>query len=266
MVPNTWISLVLFLFVVSPGILFDLLESRRRASAAESAFHEIGRVVLGSVGFTGLAVAMLAVVRVIWPFLMPDPAELIVGGSRYFAQQYLLILIAIVVETVLAHAAAWGFHVILAKVNGGDTIKQASAWSSVFKSKVPKRHAVYARIRLGSGAIYSGQVANFTADLPLVDREIILTRPLASKTGSNPLVSLPEVYQYLVIRGAAVDSIAVEYRPPDIAIEAGQTPAPASPDNHAATESAATSQGQSQAPDTSTAGPQPDSSGQAAIG
>ena len=58
---------------------------------------------------------------------MPDPAELIVGGSAYFAQHYLLILIAIVIETVLAHGAAWGFHAILAKANGGDTIKQASA-------------------------------------------------------------------------------------------------------------------------------------------
>jgi hypothetical protein len=213
MVPTTWLSLLLFLFVVSPGVLFDLLESRRRVSAAESTFREIGRVVLGSLGFTVIALALLLLARLFVPHQLPDPKALITGGGTYFASHYALMFAAIGAETVLAHGIAYLLHVALAKRSGGDTIRQMSAWSKVFRSELPRKHAVYARLRLSNGTVFSGQVAHFTADLPLADREIILTRPLASKTGTNPLTPLPNTYRYAVIRGSAIETMAVEHRP-----------------------------------------------------
>src|SRR6266567_9163130 len=90
MVPSTWLTLLLFLFVVSPGILFDLLGAQRHVRAAESTFREIGRVVLGSIGFTSLAIALLLLVRLVVPAAMPDPRSLITGGTDYFAAHYVL--------------------------------------------------------------------------------------------------------------------------------------------------------------------------------
>jgi hypothetical protein len=212
MVPSTWLALLLFLFVVSPGILFDLLATRRHVSAAESAFREIGRVVLGSLGFTSVAVALLLIVRAVVPPAMPDPRALISGGTGYFAAHYALIFIAIGAEAVLAHGMAYLLHKRLA-ARGGETIRPMSAWSKVFKDTVPKDHAVYARIRMTDGAVFIGQVLHFTADLPLADREIVLTRPMASRTGTNPLAPLPDEYRYAVVRSASIETITVEHRP-----------------------------------------------------
>jgi hypothetical protein len=72
---------------------------------------------------------------------------------------------------------------------------------------------VWARIRLDDDSIFSGKVANFTADLALDDREIVLAPPLFSKTGTNQLAQLPDVYQRAVIRGSLIKTMAVEYRP-----------------------------------------------------
>lgn len=50
MIPGTWLAVILFLIVIAPGLFFDLLGTRRRVAVAESAFREIGRVALGSLG------------------------------------------------------------------------------------------------------------------------------------------------------------------------------------------------------------------------
>ena len=144
MVPSTWLTLLLFLFVVSPGILFDLLGAQRHVRAAESTFREIGRVVLGSIGFTSLAIALLLLVRLVVPAAMPDPRSLIMGGTDYFAAHYVLVFVAIGVEAVLAHGAAFLLHTYLAR--RGATIRPTSAWSRVFKDTpcraiMPSTHA-----------------------------------------------------------------------------------------------------------------------------
>ena len=211
MVPSTWLALLLFLFVISPGILFDLLEQRRRARYVESAFQETGRVVFGSIAFTALAVAILLFVRLAVPNWLPDPAGLITGGTAYLAEHYGLVFAAIAVELVLAHGAAVALHFILSAKSGGDTIRSVSIWSSVLKPK-PKHHLVFVRLRLNDGVVYVGQVLHFSADLPLADREIALTRPLFSKTGTNRLAPMPDAYRFVVIRGADIHTMAVEHR------------------------------------------------------
>jgi Family of unknown function (DUF6338) len=212
MVPSTWLALLLFLLVVSPGVLFDLLESRRKVNAAESAFREIGRVVLGSVGFTVVAIVVLLLVRLGLPTFLPDPGALIRGGSRYFADHYIVVFSAIGAEAVLAHGAAALVHWWLARTNGGDTIRHISAWSKVLKGDVPPQHHVYGRLRLSDGAVFSGRILHFTADLPLADRELVLGQPMASKTGTNPIAPVPNAYRFVIIRGAAIESMAIEHR------------------------------------------------------
>jgi hypothetical protein len=48
--PSSWLSVVLFFLLIAPGPLFDLLADKRRALAKESAFRELGRTILASVG------------------------------------------------------------------------------------------------------------------------------------------------------------------------------------------------------------------------
>jgi hypothetical protein len=214
MVPTSWLTVVLFLFLIAPGLLFDLLADRRRASVTESAFREAGRVILASLVFDSFAFVVLMGIQRLHPRWVPDPAAMVRGGIGYVADHYNLVLITIIVQTLLATAAAGAVHLLFA-MRGGGTIRQVSAWTQVFKRDCPKGTKPIVRVRLTGGSIYAGLVVNFTSDHKLESRELVLTRPLAAKASGaeNGLTDLPSQYDRVVLRGAAIDVIAVEYRP-----------------------------------------------------
>lgn len=60
MIPDGIGSVVGFLVLIAPGLLFDWLEDRRRPTIKESAFREAGRTVLASLGF-GVAAAFVLI-------------------------------------------------------------------------------------------------------------------------------------------------------------------------------------------------------------
>jgi hypothetical protein len=209
--PQSWLAVILFVFFVAPGLLFDILSERRRASFAESSFREISRVVLASLVFTALAVATLAAVRVAKPQWLPAPERLLQPDRAYVASHNMLIFRALVLEVVVALLLAWLFHLSLS-LRHGASIRPVSAWRKAFKADRPKGAEVYVRVRLTNGVVYLGQLADFTVDMELADRELILGSPLFSKTEDRPLSPVPSTYQRLVIRAAAIDAIFVEYR------------------------------------------------------
>ena len=212
MVPSSWLTVVLFLLLVSPGLLFDLLAARRRTGAVESAFHETSRIVLASLGFTVLALGVLAVVGAVFPGLLPDPKGLLDPNGLYAADHVPAVAGALTAESVLAHGAALLTHWVLAR-RGGATIRPVSAWTALFRRDLPEGHRAYVRLRLTGGLVYTGSVLSFTSDLPLADRELVLGPPLYSKTGDRPLTPLPPDYTRILIRGAMIETMAVEYRP-----------------------------------------------------
>ncbi len=213
MIPGTWLAAVLFLLVVAPGLFFDLLGARRRVAVAESAFREIGRVALGSLGFTLVTVVLLQAAQWLFPRLFFDPRALILGGKAYLADHYGAVVLTLVVAAATSHALAFGLHKWLARRHG-ETIRVISLWGKAFRHGVPAGHAVFARVRLAGGLVYTGQVANFTADLPMGDRELLLTKPLAAKPDADsPLRPLPDSYRRVIIPGDRIEVISVEYRP-----------------------------------------------------
>ncbi len=212
MIPGNWLSILLFLLFVAPGLLFDLLSERRRAGFAESAFREVSRIILGSLAFSGFAFAVVVIVRTIHPSWMPDPKRLLEPGGSYARDHYRLILRTLVLQEALALVTALAWHLFLAKKQGGATIRPISAWTQVFKRDCPRGHDAYVRVRLEGGVIYSGLVANFTSDLEVGGRELILAPPMASKTSDNPMMAVPRQYQRVVIQGSAIQVMSVEYR------------------------------------------------------
>jgi hypothetical protein len=212
-VPSSWLSVVLFFLFIAPGLLLDLLSEQRRAGFSESAFREISRIVLASLVFSGFALSVLAIVREVQPEWMPDPRRLLDPKDPYAKDHYLLILRTLVLQGSLALTAAWAWHLVLAWRQGGATIRQVSAWTQVFKRDCPKGHDAHVRVRLEGGIIYSGLVANFSSDLAVDGRELVLAPPIASKTGENQMTAVPGQYQRVVIRGSAIEVMSVEYRP-----------------------------------------------------
>ncbi|QKV77805.1 DUF6338 family protein [Amycolatopsis sp. Hca4] len=231
MIPGTWLAVVLFLIVVAPGLFFDLLGARRRVEAAESAFREFGRVALGSLGFTLVTLVLLLGVRWLFPRLFFDPRAMLLGGNTYLADHYGQVILTIVAATVVSHLLAFGLHKLLAR-RTGEAFRKVSAWGMAFRDGVPAGHAVFVRVRLTSGLVYTGQVENFTADLAAADRELLLTKPLAVKPdGDSSLTPLPAAYDRVLLRGSEIEVISVEYRPvPQRSStqngETGPTPAP----------------------------------------
>jgi hypothetical protein len=243
MVPGSWLSALLFVLLVAPGLLFELLSERRRASFSESAFREVSRVVLGSLAFSGFAFAVLVILRYVHPAWLPDPRRLLEPRSSYPRDHYRLLLRTLVLQASLALAAVWVWHIFLAnkpwhslfankqgeaevrpvsawrkvvskarQVFSKATIRRVSAWTQVLRRDCPKGQEAYVRVRLANGVVYSGLVADFTPDLEVDGRELVLAQPMASKTGDNPMTPVPRQYERVVIRGGAVEVMSVEYR------------------------------------------------------
>lgn len=214
MIPSTWLSVVFFLFLVAPGVCFDLLAERRRAGLSESAFREASRIVLASTCFSSVGFLVLALLRASAPSWMPDPGDLLgTEGHSYLATHYRLILRALLSEAGVALAAACLCDRLLSR-NGRAHLRSMSTWTRVIRQECPAGHVPHVRLRLASGAVYVGRVADFTADLDPDGRELILMPPLFSKTGTQPLADMPSEWQRLIVSGSAVETLAVQYRPP----------------------------------------------------
>lgn len=212
MVPGSWLSVLFFVLLVAPGLLFELLSERRRAGIPESAFREISRVVLASLAFSGLALGILAIVRTVHPAWMPDPAMLFATSGTYLAGHYQLVLWALVAEGFLALGAVGLAHWLLARRQGA-AIRQVSTWRQVFRLDCPEGCDVFVRVRLTNGFIYSGAVAAYTADPGDDGGDLVLAPPLFSKSGAGDLKPVPPDFQRVVIPRSAVEVLSVEYRP-----------------------------------------------------
>jgi hypothetical protein len=211
-VPGSWLSVLLFVVLVAPGLLFDLLSDRRRGGFPESTFREISRVVLASFVFSVLAFGVLVLLRTVEPGWMPDPRRLLGSSRTYVPDQYRLIFRALLIQAGLALLFAYLTHSWLAR-NQGRPIERISAWSRVFKKDCPEGDAPYARVRLQSGYVYTGFVGPFSPDLGQDDRELVLLPPLYSKAPDGELTVMPAHQQRIIFWGSEIDMISVEYRP-----------------------------------------------------
>lgn len=211
MVPTDWLAVLLFLVLVAPGMLFELLARRRRATLPESAFVLISRVILVSVAINVLVLLIFAVVQWHWPALVPDPAAMIRNGSDYVADNYRLVLVALLAQALLAASLVYLAHLILANGSGAST-HTVSAWARVFRQERPKGHIASVRVKLTDGAVFAGHVSSYSSDHEIGDRELVLAPPLFSKApGGGELQTLAETYKRLVLRGDAIVSVAVQY-------------------------------------------------------
>jgi len=211
-VPGSWLSVLFFVLLVAPGLLFELLSERRRAGVPESAFREISRVVLASLGFSGLALGILAIVRAVHPAWMPSPAMLFGSPGTYLARHYGFVLWALVAEGLLALGAVGLAHLALARIQGA-AIRPVSTWRQVFRRDCPEGCDVFVRVRLSNGIVYAGAVAAFTTDPGDDGGDLVLAPPMFSKLGDGELKPVPPIYQRVVIPRSAVEVLSVEYRP-----------------------------------------------------
>lgn len=212
LVPTTWLAVLFFVLLVAPGLLYDLLADGRRAKAGESVFREVSRTVLASLIISTLSVSILVAIRWARPEWMPDPDRLFSGTGDYVVRHYRLILRTLLLEGGIALVIAAGFHWVQARRLRA-RLRPVSTWTKVFREECPPGCRPHVQVRLANGMTYIGQVGHFAADLETADREIVLVPPLYVKRPEGQLKDMPFEWQRIVLSGASVESLVVQYRP-----------------------------------------------------
>ena len=213
MIPSGFGTVVVFLLLIAPGLLFDLLEDRRRPTIKESAFRETGRTILASIGLdvgAGLIVALLAT-RL--PDFLVNPVDLASQkASELVDARQGPVVATLVVQTVFACGLAWGLHACLAH-RSLTALEAVSLWFKVFRG-APTGTVAYAQIRLTSGATWLGVVEGYSADLATNGRELTLSKPIMAAPPGQKLKPLAPQWERVVLRGDAIEWIAVKYDTP----------------------------------------------------
>lgn len=214
MIPDGIGSVVVFLILIAPGLLFDWLEDRRRPTVRESAFREAGRTVLASLGFGTVAAMVLGLMAWALPELLLSPAEFVAAdASRLIDERPEEVVVALLVQTVLACGLAVGFQALLA--HKSDTaLEGVSLWFKAVRA-APKGTVAYAQVRLTTGATWSGVVEAYSADVDAGGRELLLSKPILAARRGEKLKALGPQWERVVLRGDEIEWIAFKYdRPP----------------------------------------------------
>ncbi len=173
MVPDTLGSVAAFFFFIAPGLLYELLSQRKRPSPDTTTFREISTVALISVVCTTVAVALLGAVRYVWPDLVVDAGSWIASGNDYVQARYELIARTLIVELLLAGAAAFGLFLLVGasrkRRHPGAHDPHPVLWSVTrgfastprSRGKDSKLHAL---ARTHKGDVYVGRVAGIDLD------------------------------------------------------------------------------------------------------
>lgn len=217
MTPSSWFTVLAFFLFVAPGLLYDLCSAHKRIKRRESTFTEISRVALVSTLCSSVAMGVLvltgALAKKWWnkqPF--PNPGALVRGGSAYVADHFTALVWACALGLVVSLATAlllfWATH-----FKETATIAYRSAWQVVFRDHKPDTAtAVYVRIKLRDGTVWRGRVAQYSPDMELADREIVLSHPIAVKPSSRGTSNtLHPDWSRVVLTGSEIVTLTVMY-------------------------------------------------------
>lgn len=215
--PTTWLALLSFFALVAPGIFFDLLLSRKQAERRETAFREVGRVILVSTWCSAAAIPVAlgvgAALRAWVPTghdWVPTARDLIAGNRIYIADHVAGLALVGVTFVIIALGISaltfWGIH-----KNDPGQVSHVSTWRKVFRDDAPAHTYPVVRVKLQCGTSWSGRVAHYSPDLEIVDREIVLSAPIAMKSAEGESYELPTDWGRVVLRADRIESIAVQY-------------------------------------------------------
>lgn len=210
MVPTSWLTVLAFFAFVAPGVFYDLLHAGKFADRRETIFREVGRVVLVSTWCS--AAALLVVTGLIWVArlsgagrdFLPVAREMILADKAYVADHTSGLATVSGVFVLCSLGISWLTFAVVYRGDKGK-ITRRSTWTKAFRVDAPIGSYPLVRVRLQSGTSWVGRVADFSADLELADRELVLSPPLAIKVdGVNRSI---QGTGRVILRGEQIESI-----------------------------------------------------------
>ncbi|MEV0677803.1 DUF6338 family protein [Actinosynnema sp. NPDC050436] len=222
MVPQTLGALLAFLGLAAPGIVFELLRERRRAGLKESAFREAGRVALGSLGFTALALVLvvgtLAVLGAAGVELL-DVARVVTDDAYPKGRVWAVVGVGSAVLVVACASAAALDHVLARRGREVVAVRQQTAWHQVFRTDRPEQAVPWVHVQLVDGTSFFGYLRSHTASGTPEEREIVLEGAQLTYLGL-PLTGgdtpeqrrIGDVWSRVVVPATQIRYLRIQYR------------------------------------------------------
>ncbi|WP_327240672.1 DUF6338 family protein [Streptomyces sp. NBC_01318] len=177
--PSSLLGLVLFVICLVPGFTYAAARDVRLPERTSSAFRETTRVVLASLAFDGIVLAVFALIRTAAPGLTPDTGRLVREGWAYVRDDYARLTLWSCALLVAAAGAALAAARLLPR--GPGPLSVESSWWLLF-GRYPAftgAKCTYVGCELVDGSYLAGVLKHFAHQAEETgDRELALVAPL----------------------------------------------------------------------------------------
>lgn len=210
MIPDSLASLVAFLLLLAPGIVWQLQQARHEPAVKETVLVEVSRVVIASLVATGIA-ALVLVPGVWLPLYRRAQSHAADFDSAVGAVPYLG---AVAATSLLA----CGLTLVLTAFRwpGRGPISRGRQWNRVFVTMRPPGSGIpYLTVELLDDTVWKGELAGFDTDPEDDQRGLTLAPPLRRKRpGAEFENKSPDAaWRVVVLPESQIKSIQVQYPP-----------------------------------------------------
>lgn len=214
--PTTLTGLLLFVVLLMPGMAYVAIRERDTPEQRRSVFRETALMASVSIVADAAAIAMFALVRVLWPGGTPDAGRLVRDASGYLREEYVLVAVwsagVLALAVALAAGAAW---LVRRRRPHPSTM---SSWWILFEKwrRDTDVRDVQVGCVLGDGSYIQGWLGSFSTsadDAP--DRDIILTGPgiKMRPLGAGDYETLD--FGAVCVSARNIVTMFIAYRPPE---------------------------------------------------
>jgi hypothetical protein len=228
-VPNSVASLVLFVVLLAPGLVYVIVRELRSPTRSVSSFRETASVAFGSIVFNGVAIALFSLVRVELPHHTPDIGQLVRGPKDYLIGHYDYLLLWALLMLLLA-CAMGGIAGALAPGWVGrftDGVSSYSAWWLLNRGDDrPEGHTVVVGCELEDGSHLIGELVTLSTDVEeSADRDVMLRAPIEYRY-PNSIDFVTLTVSGLVVSARQIRFLTFTYVPQAKAEEVALSPNP----------------------------------------
>lgn len=214
MIPIGWSGFLAFVLFVAPGLVYDLKRSKTDVPEKESTFREISRVVLVSaicsIPAAFLVLLVLQGIQRAGFDQVPTLRELLSTDPVLFEEKLPGTISAVAGFAAVSMFIVWLLGT-LRRSRSRASLSSASGWTKVFREHLPEGSIPEVTVRTHDGSLWRGMVANYSADLELEDREIVIAPPFNMQLGTEFERPHPS-WSRIVIPAREIEWIAVSYR------------------------------------------------------
>ena len=223
MIPDSFVGLVLFVSLLSPGFVYLQARERRHPGIDYSPLRETSLIVVTSIATLGVAMLIAWIFRGVRPTHSPDVGAYVTGGAAYLRKHHAeaaswsggLVVLACVLAYFLAvppaalargHLRSW----VLDR-RGTGVIEQKSGWSAAFDAHRDHRKVV--EVVLTDGTTLFGLLGSRSTQIAeTADRDLVLAAPIQVREVGTNWIELP-MAGTLVVSAARIKYMVVSYQP-----------------------------------------------------